>query len=142
MLSQVEGLTGIPVEGQKLLGPLSKLSAAAVVDAAAVRGKPVTVIGTTRSRAAAATRASMTPPASPEGPDVGGDKAAPCADSTHALAASAAVPATGHSPGEAAWLSRAAAAATAPMPATALHCLSVPKSDWTVVVDVEGVLVR
>ncbi|KAA0151835.1 hypothetical protein FNF29_04241 [Cafeteria roenbergensis] len=37
---RVEALTGVPVKGQKLLGPLGRLTATDVVDASAARGKP------------------------------------------------------------------------------------------------------
>ncbi|KAA0145821.1 hypothetical protein FNF29_08374 [Cafeteria roenbergensis] len=90
---RVEALTGVPVKGQKLLGPLGRLTATDVVDASAARGKPVTIIGTTRSRAKAAARADAAVLAAPADPP--GDVAArpACAgDSPTQLAAATAGP--------------------------------------------------
>ena len=139
---QVEALTGVPVKGQKLLGPLGRLTATDVVDASAARGKPVTIIGTTRSRAKAAARADAAVLAAPADPP--GDAAArpACADDSPTQLAAASASAAPPAPAEVDWVSEAAAVAAAPIPPAALHRLAEPRSRWTVVVDVEGVLTR
>lgn len=130
------------MEGQKLLGPLAKLAATDVVDASTARGKPVTIIGTTRSRAMAAARVDAAVPATPAEPEAESAAPASTTGSEPAQAAAADAPTAPQASTGADWAREAAAAVAAPVPAAALHRLAAARSPWTVVVDVEGVLVR